>query len=55
MHALYCDTLCGVQSTEVDYKLRILRDRLMNEARLQRELLLLQGSLEPLLTAATWG
>jgi len=40
------------QSQKVDKKLQILQERILVEARLHRELLMLQGSLEPILTAA---
>jgi len=40
------------QSPQVDAKLQLLRERVVVEVRLQQELLMLQGSLEPILTAA---
>ena len=40
------------QSAAVDDKLRLLKERLMIEVRLQRDLMQLQGALEPILTAA---
>ena len=38
--------------TQVDAKLQLLRERVVLEVRLQQELLMLQGALEPILTAA---
>jgi hypothetical protein len=40
------------QSAAVDDKLRLLKERLVIEVRLQRDFMQLQGALEPILTAA---
>ena len=42
-------------SPEVDHRLRVLRERVTGEVRLQAELLQIQGALEPILAAALRG
>jgi len=42
-------------SPEVDQQLRVLRERVALEVRLQGELLQIQGALEPILAAALSG
>ena len=42
-------------SPEVDHRLRVLRERVAGEVRLQAELLQIQGALEPILAAALRG
>ena len=42
-------------SPEVDHRLRVLRERVAGEVRLQAELLQIQGALEPILAAAVRG
>ncbi len=42
-------------SPQVDQRLRVLRERVAGEVRLQAELLQIQGALEPILAASLGG
>eukprot|EP00887_Chlorella_sp_A99_P001615 scaffold8.g1615.t1 len=42
------------RSADVDAKLRLLRERVMGEVKLQQQLMAIQGMLEPMLAASLW-